>query len=94
MSKLTCVLYTAEWCEPCKAFKKKYWPKLKAEFPGVDFPMVDIDQDFSDRTITSIPTIRIYKGKRQLRTFRDVVGELDAIKDLLLQKAFDDTKSL
>ena len=81
--KIKCVLYSAEWCKPCAAFKKAYWPKLKKEFPDVSFKIVDIDRNLEDDSISSIPTIRIYRGKK-FKTFRNVVDDIETIKEALV----------
>ncbi len=64
------MLYTASWCAPCQHFKKNHWTKLQHDFaPAVSFVMIDIDENGEsklDSTITSVPTLKIFKG-RQLR---------------------------
>ena len=81
MSTLKCVLYTAQWCQPCKIFKQRYWQSLQEEFPHVQFQTIDVETEVVD--IDSIPTLRIWRDLKRPKTFRDVFSQIKEIRKYL-----------
>jgi thioredoxin 1 len=56
------VIFTAEWCSPCRIMKQMYLYELQAE--GYDIQFVDVEQDEDlkeQHTIASVPTTLFYK---------------------------------
>ena len=63
---LTVVVYSADWCVPCKAVKKQL-AKLAPEFPDVTFVEVDMEErPRISRSINAMPTTKVFvRGKRR-----------------------------
>ena len=70
-SKKTVILYKADWCGHCNAFKKT-WERLQNEVKNVDFKTVDADKnsdEVASANVNGFPTIRM--------TINDVIHEFN-----------------
>ena len=78
-SKKTVILYKADWCGHCNAFKNT-WDKLQKEVKNVNFVTVDADKNKDEITAANVdgfPTIRMTINNvihefNQERTFENV----------------------
>lgn len=53
------ILFTAPWCEPCKAFKPHFL-EAKAEYPEIQFIIKDVSTDriqAVQHKVMSVPTL-------------------------------------
>ena len=75
------ILYSASWCQPCKAFKKDTLPAIKKNFPEVTYLVVDVNnppEDVDISMISSIPFVSI-STESEVQTFKNPLKELDQI---------------
>ncbi|XBT18836.1 MAG: thioredoxin family protein [Candidatus Shikimatogenerans sp. AspAUS03] len=75
--KITLLKFYAKWCFPCKELKKTL-KKIKKKFKkNIKLISIDIDEnlDISNKyDIQSVPTILIYKNKKNIKT---IIGSID-----------------
>lgn len=53
------ILFSAPWCEPCKAFKPIF-NEVSKEFPKIDFTVLDVSQEQGTAQrfkVMSVPTV-------------------------------------
>lgn len=81
------VIYSADWCGPCKVFKKSKLPKIANNFPNVNFLINDIEIDPSDENdkISSVPTAILYFEQKKLKIYRFLFDQDDEINSDLFE---------
>lgn len=85
MSEVEFVLYTADWCVPCKKFKQTILPQLEENYTDVTFRIVDIDDppEYEDISfVSSVPLVVITKGSKS-KKFTSVLRDVDKIEATL-----------
>jgi thioredoxin 1 len=68
MSNKKIVMFSASWCNPCKQAKPVF-QQLKANYPNVQFEIVDIDENRAmaqDFGVTGVPTFMSIENNEEV----------------------------
>jgi len=79
------LLFSAQWCPPCKAFKKML-PSLSKKYPDVDIRIIDVeDPEARDlcADIKCLPTVKIYREGEEVEVFTRVLAQIEEIEEAL-----------
>lgn len=74
--------FWAPWCGPCKMMAPIF-TELAAEFPGVTFAKVNVDEQIelaSRFNVLSIPTFVVLRGGAEVSRFSGAMGK-DALRE-------------
>lgn len=73
------VLFTADWCGPCRAFEPVF--RAKAEAVGREFLVVDVtnrlDPIWQDLGLRNVPAVAVFKGADVVAAVHGPLGEAE-----------------
>jgi len=77
------LLFSAEWCGPCKVNKARLYPMLENELKDIEFEEINIDThpEYAKKYgVRSIPTMILFDGDTILKTSHKLDDILDEIR--------------
>jgi len=82
------LLFSADWCGPCKSTKAILKPMLKDELKDIEYLEIDVDDDpvsAEKYKIRSIPTMILFDGDNILKVSNRLEEIFSVIKDKHLE---------
>jgi thioredoxin 1 len=80
-NRLIVILYSAQWCGPCKQIKPKFI-ELSEKKKEILFLYIDVDNyDAEDDNVEALPTFMFYKDNNKLDSFEGANEE--KLKEML-----------